>query len=290
MLAISDTLYLLSVFLTKILTTLRCMYFKDTPADIFNRNSFACVTLQYMLDFFSDYSACLILAFTVERYIACYHPMKFKEICTVKRARIACLLILLVISIFICPYHVMYIGRYHNYNVCTVLMDYEHEFTILYVVEALLFRIGPVFIIAVLNVFIIAKVSKVHAERRKRHAATRMQNNNRKNVQQDRHMQLTVMLILVSSTYIILYLPVLVHFVLWKLQRSKVLTISNDVMDLIQNYTRVLYISGFAINFFLYTMSGKVFRDQLQLILCEARLKQELKKEQETTDEKQTLV
>ena len=188
MLAVSDSLYLVSVFLTKILTTLRCMYFPQQPADIVNRYDFACILLQYMQDLFSDYSACLILAFTVERYIACYHPMKFKDICTLKRARFVCFLILLVIAVFICPYHVMYIGRVQNFNVCTVLLDYEAEFTILYVVEALIFRIGPVFIIAVLNVFIIAKVSKVHAERKKRHAATARANNN-KNQQQDRHMQ-----------------------------------------------------------------------------------------------------
>jgi hypothetical protein len=33
------------------------------------------------------------------------------------------------------------------------------------------------------------------------------------------------------------------------------------------NYTRALYVLGFAINFFLYTISGRVFREQLQFII-----------------------
>ena len=294
-LALSDSLYLIAVFLTKIITSLRCLYFEDSYADISNRNNFACVLLQYMNDLFSDYSACLILAFTVERFIACYHPIKFKEICTVKRARIVCLLILVGIAALICPHHILFFGRYPEYNVCTVLRDYESEFTILYVVEALAFRICPVFIIAVLNVFIISKVTKLHRERRKRHSASRAKSGGSKknSGQQDKHLQLTVMLILVSSTYIILYIPVLVHFVLWKLQRSEVLVISSTLMEIIRNYTSMLFIFGFAINFFLYTMSGKVFRDQLELILCETRLRQKsvsVKDTNCTQDEKQTLV
>ena len=99
MLAISDSFYLISVFLAKILTTLRCFHFKEYPLDVFNRSDFMCRLLQYMLDLFSDYSSCLILAFTMERVIAVYLPLKFKEICTLRRAKIACLMLLFVIML-----------------------------------------------------------------------------------------------------------------------------------------------------------------------------------------------
>ena len=39
-------------------------------------------------------------------------------------------------------------------------------------------------------------------------------------------------------------------------------------MLIAENYTKTLYIAGFAMNFFLYTMSGKVFRKQLVFMLC----------------------
>jgi len=33
-------------------------------------------------------------------------------------------------------------------------------------------------------------------------------------------------------------------------------------------YAKALYVAGFSINFFLYTVSGRVFRDQLRKIVC----------------------
>lgn len=75
------------------------------------------------------------------------------------------------------------------------------------------------------------------------------------------------MLILVSTSYILVFIPVLVHFVVLKLQRSKVVDVSYVTMLTIQNYTRTLYIAGFAINFFLYTVSGTIFRKQLKKLL-----------------------
>jgi len=74
------------VFLSKTLTTLRCWYFVDSPLDIVNRSDVSCVLLQYLSDLFSNNSTCVILAFTVERAIAVFRPMRYKELCTVVRA------------------------------------------------------------------------------------------------------------------------------------------------------------------------------------------------------------
>ena len=53
--------------------------------------------------------------------------------------------------------------------------------------------------------------------------------------------------------------------------RSHLIEISDVAMLTSQNYTRTLYISGFAINFFLYTMSGRIFREQLEKIVCDTQ-------------------
>ena len=89
----------------------------------------------------------------------------------------------------------------------------------------------------------------------------------------DRSLQLTIMLILVSSTYIIVYLPVLCIFVLEKLERAEMVHLNESHLAVAYNYTKLLYVVGFAINFFLYTVSGRVFREQLELILCEKRIR-----------------
>lgn len=69
-----------SVFLTKVLTILRCLHFPDARFDVANHSSFWCKLLQYLSDLFSDYSTCLIFAFTVERSIAAYLPTQFKRV------------------------------------------------------------------------------------------------------------------------------------------------------------------------------------------------------------------
>ncbi|KAK2179160.1 hypothetical protein NP493_509g02003 [Ridgeia piscesae] len=279
LLAISDSLYLLSVFLTKTLTTIRCLYFPNSAADIFNRSTTLCKLLQHTMDMFSDYSTCLILAFTIERYIAIYLPIRFKSLCSVRRARIACATIFIAVCIFIAPYHIMYIGLFNNYNVCTVLDGFETVFTALYIVEALVFRVIPVFVIALLNGMIIVRVTKLRRRKRKRNASMtpasqtggHSNNRNQRTRKADKSMQLTIILVLVSTSYILVFIPVLVHFVLWKMRVSNWVDISDLAMLTSQNYTRTLYISGFAINFFLYTMSGRIFREQLEKIVCDTQ-------------------
>ena len=68
------------VFLAKDLTLMRCLHFPESRFDIVNRSSFWCKLLQYLTDLFSDFSGCLILAFTVERCIAAYMPTQFKRV------------------------------------------------------------------------------------------------------------------------------------------------------------------------------------------------------------------
>jgi len=48
----------------------------------------------------------------------------------------------------------------------------------------------------------------------------------RKSHAEDRNLQLTIILILVSSSYVLAYIPVLLHFVMWKIQLSGLIAVS----------------------------------------------------------------
>ena len=162
-LAISDSCFLLAFVLAHALTYINCIFVPHLPIDIYNRSDGACKALQYLLDLFSDYSAMLILAFTVERYIACYHAIRFREWCTVRRARLTCGVMFALIAAVISPYHVICMGlpvaNGIRFEVCNVLPDtYEDAFYFAYMVEVLLLRVVPIGVIAVLNVLIIVKV------------------------------------------------------------------------------------------------------------------------------------
>lgn len=296
-LAASDSVYLVSVFASRTLTTMRCWYFPSVPADIVNRSTAACVLFQYLCDLFSDYSACLILFFTVERGVAVFLPIKFKELFTVCRARMSCLVLLVTIAACIAPYHAVCMGVIVQYHVCTVRAEHEDVFSILYVVEMAIFRVVPVFVIAILNIFIIVRVTRLTQAKWKRrklslakaaaaseavgqegnqrggsiagislhHLTTKKKRSMKTH---EKNIQLTVVLILVSTSYVLLYIPALVHFVLQKLILSGFIEVDQTNVHIFGNYSKSLYVSGFAINFFLYTVSGRVFRDQLKALLC----------------------
>ena len=82
------------------------------------------------------------------------------------------------------------------------------------------------------------------------------------------------MLITVSTSYVLAYLPVLFHFLIYfiKIKLDRQFDVSDDSMLIAGNYTKLLYVGGVAVNFFLYTVSGRVFRKQLiQMLACRRR-------------------
>jgi hypothetical protein len=79
-------------------------------------------------------------------------------------------------------------------------------------------------------------------------------------------------LILVSSTHILCNVPAIVNVVLLCLMDSDLISVNwRDQLVTFNNYAGLLYIAGYAINFFLYTISGRVYRDQLLAIVCGRR-------------------
>lgn len=88
---------------------------------------------------------------------------------------------------------------------------------------------------------------------------------------EDKSLQTTIMLITVSTSYVLAYLPVLfyflVYFILLKIDSAAIS--ADESMLIAGNYTKLLYVGGVAVNFFLYTVSGRVFRNQLiRMLSC----------------------
>ena len=295
-LAMSDSLYLLTVFLTRGLTTLRCLYYPQHHFDISNSSEIMCKVLQYVLDLFSGLSTCLIIAFTFERLLACYKPFRYKAICTVTRARRLCVMLTALIAFSILPSHMFLIGHNHGTKHCTILMAYERTFTVLYMIEVTSFRIVPVLGIAVINVMIIYGVlSQAYKRPQSTSQPTRggsaseytdndvtaatpscsliestieVKGRQKNRVRREqKQKQLTIMLLVVSSVYIITSRPALLHFFAMSLHRAGALSVPTDNMDVYQNYAALLFIAGFSLNFFLYTISGSLYRKQLVTML-----------------------
>ena len=266
-LAITDNVYLLMVFLTRSLSNLKCLYFNNSNLDIFQSNAFTCKTLQYLLDVASDISTCIILLVTVERYIACYHILVYKTKCTTRKSQIAITVLSASIIVLTIPHHFLYIEHLEQGNVCDVTEQYDKVFSSLYMAEATIFRIMPVFTIAVLNGLIIHKIRKRGHERMKNYSSFISANAGGGSIRESNRC-LTWTLVTISTFYIICYQPILVCFTLSKLVHSQVVEIDMDTMIVFRNYSRTLYILGFCMNFVFYTCKSKVFREDLWNMFC----------------------
>ena len=301
-LAIVDTIYLIALFLSRGLTDIRCLYLRDYAFDIFNRNTFACQFLQYVLDGLSDFSSCVVVSFTFERVIACYRPVQFKIWCTPIRALISCCTSFAVVFASIAPYHFLFIGRPNELNVCTILPGGEHMFSICYICEMTVYKIAPVTCVAICNFFIFYRLSKQSNRMstvEKRGSENSQQNHDciqrgdsyspsnlraivekckaktvkRNSGINDRTRKATIVLICVSTCYTISVIPAIIHFVLHRIERVSHFYISPDVIDITLKCARILYIAGFSMNFFLYTLTGNTLRKRFKdkITCCKKR-------------------
>ena len=190
----------------------------------------------------------IILCFSIERFIAVCKPIKVKIICRIKIVKLLCILLLLVISVSIAPYNFMMVSSYHH--MCFVDLGYEETISVLYIVELTVYKIVPGFMIVICNVLIIYQMTrKSGIEARGR---------------QESSTHITIILILISTSYIVLYLPLSIHFILLKLAYNDTISISFETLLVAENCTRLLYICAFAINFYLYSVGSKLFRQQLR--------------------------
>ena len=304
-LAVSDTAFLLSFIIAHSLTNLRCMFAPSATFDVFNQFELACGGLQYLLDLFSNWSALIILFFTTDRYLACYHTVRYLGLCTPRRATVTCSTSLVVLALLIAPYHAVGMGLHRTeegYQVpyCIISKVYREIFAYCYMAEVIVFRVLPILVIAVLNWRIMLKVRAFHSARAQRrnntarnlHELTALCENqsesavakssNVQNVQctektthvqkrnanctadqNESNAQLSIMLMVVSTTYIILYFPVLVDFLL----RATILESRSVASSIAYYVARTLDVAAFAVNFFLYTLSGTEFRKQLGKML-----------------------
>ena len=79
--------------------------------------------------------------------------------------------------------------------------------------------------------------------------------------------QLTIMLLLVTTLFLILLCPTYVRFI-YVLFTKLDTPLENANWMLFFQITALLYISNSGINFFLYCMSGQKFRNDLMEFLC----------------------
>ena len=150
-LAISDNFYLVAVMLREVLPHYGCLS-GARVLHVVNRSELLCRTLSFATSFFSNFSTLIILAFTFDRFYAGYYSANFHQYMNSSRARTCCVVMLLLVLVLTAPYHLTLMGVQHDV-MCSVHEDYELLFFKLYAAEIFLFKILPVILIIIFNVF-----------------------------------------------------------------------------------------------------------------------------------------
>ncbi|XP_071167629.1 G-protein coupled receptor daf-37-like [Mytilus edulis] len=209
-------------------------------------------------------SPLLTLAFTVERYISIRFPLKRREFCTVKRAKLVifCLAVFVVLVSLIQSYFWKYI-----HGVCELreeVNDFRTNWN--WVTESTMFIIVP-FLILIFNIIVIYTMRQTKKRVKKLYGP----------IPPRKRTANTNTLLVVSFYLIITTLPVSVtyilsdHFLVCCLKQLSYEFIENNIVwQRHLNFTvarEIVYLFGishYAFNFILYLSTGRKFRRELK--------------------------
>ncbi|XP_044014639.1 thyrotropin-releasing hormone receptor [Aphidius gifuensis] len=276
-LAISDTFFLLSIFIT---------WLNIIGVGIFNLPGY-CQFFVYLSTLCSFLSVWFVVTFTIERFVAVRYPLKRQSMCTVTRAKILLIILSLFGLIICCP--VLWFSSpikmdiKTNTTICILVKEWEKWANIFNVVDTIITFVIPFSIIVILNGLIIKTIWKL-SNIRKTLIKTKnihktiqcneqFRNNQTNNIKKRKNKlynygvsqkKVTKMLLIVSSVFLCFNLPAYVLRVRAFLEADKEPPRS---IIIIQHICNLLFDTNFGINFFLYCASGQNFRSAVLRII-----------------------
>lgn len=152
-LAVCDNLFLMSMFV---------VWLRMVGLDLYNRDG-VCHLINYITGVCSFLSVWLVLAFTVERFVAVRYPLLRQSVCTVSRAKTAIIVLVLASLIIYSPQLLASTVT----NTCNVHPEWRQIVNVFNYIDTVLTFLIPVVVITVLNVYISRTVWKLASVRRR---------------------------------------------------------------------------------------------------------------------------
>ena len=209
-----------------------------------------------------------VLAMTVDKYIAIRWPHKAAIYSTPKRAKLIVIVLYMLVLIYNIPHLFLssIIGKEClAYGISSVIAKVYSWFS--FVLNAII----PFTLLIHMNYVIVKSVRKSRetfaANKRLTHQGVDHGMETRQKRMKSAENQLTVMLLLVTTLFLILLCPTYFRFIYFIFSKRDTPLAYANSMFLVQ-FTYKLYASYSGINFFLYCISGKKFRNDLKEILC----------------------
>lgn len=196
-LAISDAIFLVTVFV---------VWLAMVEIDLFNRWGFNQFFV-YLSTFCSFLSVWLVVAFTVERYVAVRWPLRRQSLCTVARAKTT-VISLTILAILVCSPVLLFSRSNKNTNGCDLDSNWESWANAYNNFDTVMTFALPLTMIVIFNTLIARNVYKFDHVRRTLTIESNASNDKTQTLR-DRMPQtkVTKMLLLVSSTFFCLNMP-----------------------------------------------------------------------------------
>lgn len=251
-LAISDSGFLVTIFVP---------WLRMVHVDLFNRQGF-CQFFIYLGTFCSFLSVWLVVAFTVERYVAVRWPLRRQFLCTVARAKMTVMGLTALAILLSSP--VLLFSKIRlsgNSTICDLNEDWESWAIAYNTFDTVVTFAVPLTMIVIFNILIARNIYKLNHIRRTLTIESDA-SNERTHTPRDRMPQtkVTKMLLLVSTAFFCLNMPAFVlRMVAYLYDNSK----SAIWLMLAQQMCQLLFNTSFGINFILYCASGQNFRREM---------------------------
>ncbi|KAL3837073.1 hypothetical protein ACJMK2_022457 [Sinanodonta woodiana] len=215
-----------------------------------------------------QYSNWILVAMTTERFIAIWFPLKVSKLCSKTRTIVESI----VIAILIFGLNLHFVWTFQEISdpvlkhSCAAKREYTSFINrIWYWIDGTSYSLSPIVIIAFLNGMIIHGIRKA---RKKHRDLTNIRIDGMKERSRQER-QITIMLITLCVVFCILTLPNCIFFVLkdtWNWNQSNYQIALYSLL-----YQIVFVLSDFhqSVNFYLYCLTGKKFRNQFKtVVMC----------------------
>ncbi|XP_078658223.1 putative G-protein coupled receptor 139 [Branchiostoma floridae x Branchiostoma belcheri] len=219
-----------------------------------------CKLIKFLVRSSGYLSAWITTAFTVERYIAVCHPMRRSTLCSMKTTK----RVLMGLAIVICSVSCLeFWAQVERDNMCE-FRDPETWLNIT-IYDMAAGRLIPTAAVGVLNTIIATTVLRKKEDRRSLSVAV---------VETEkRQQQITIVLFTVSTTFFVLTVPqsIVVVYDLASRTMEDLDEFTFFRKQVIAFTLGLMFKLNFAINFILYSLTGRRFREVVVDVLCRCR-------------------
>ena len=266
---VSTCIYMAAISINdNIMIYMNCHDYLVVVAQIHKWYQLECKFLALLALFALQNCTFLVVAMTIDKYIAIKWPHRAATYSTPRRAKLIALTIYVCVFVYNIPHFFLSSvigGQCFNFGISNVFSKVYSWFS--FVLNAII----PFTMLIHMNFVIVKAVRKSCKMFKPNDVTTRggrgQELDSRQKTMKSAENQLTIMLLLVTTLFLILLCPTYCRFIFVAFAELDTL-LEYDQSILLFRITALLYISNSGINFFLYCISGQKFRNDLKELLC----------------------